>query len=360
MRTIGLGYDHGNSTTTAVVYMGDKEYTITFPSVTAPGNLTELVKGRKARGNDGIISPYQALGEDEYIIERNGAMTYVGNLAVGQGQGASAGFGVAKRYGSTRNLECLLTAAASLVPDTSFELLVVTGLPYRAFEDDVKKSVKQALNGMHHFRLNGRDRTVFVKVGKVLMEGAGASILQDKLLTNKEHLYGVIDIGGFSTDLYASRGLNPQTTLCGGVDAGIELAAQFFNTWFENSYGFPCSEENKHRVIAAFLAGSNYPSLRADDIVVSSSLVQQQIEMAFEKVGRKIVEFVAEKWKRGGQGKVASDFDTVQVIGGGAYYLVDSIKSIIKHASVPAEPELENAKGYAWYGSELIQRRATA
>src|SRR3954452_10280556 len=99
-RTFAAGYDHGNSTTTTVIYLNGKEQLISFPSATASGNLKSVVKARKALGDETIRNDYQALKDGEYVFEQDGVTSFVGRLALSPGYASATGRGNNSRYGA--------------------------------------------------------------------------------------------------------------------------------------------------------------------------------------------------------------------------------------------------------------------
>jgi hypothetical protein len=358
MRTIGIGHDHGNTGTTDVVYLDGKERMITFPSASADGSLKRLAKARRASGNDSIVLDIQALERDEYVLIYDGVERFIGDLALTQGQVASTGRGDIHRYWSRRSLECLLVSAGTLIPDTSFELLVVTGLPVETFDETTCKQVKAALNGMHHFTLNGRERMAYVKVGKVLMEGAGASLLNG--MEDTDDIHGVIDIGGYSTDLYVRQGLQAKSTLCRGFDVGVENAGDKISGWFEETYGYALTSQERTNILYASIGARNYPRIRANQSIIAESELAHWTQKYLREVGDMITERISKTWRTGETGRVAANFSQVDVIGGGAYYFINTIKEIIPFATGARDPEHANARGYGWFADTLVQHRTAA
>jgi plasmid segregation protein ParM len=357
MRTFGMGHDHGNSRTTDIVYLNGKEEMRTFPSMSCDGSLKYLANIRRAEGNEAMPVDSQVLRAGEYVLSLDGAERFVGKLAITQGlSAASSGIDSIHRYWSRRSLETLLVSAADIIPDTEFELLVVTGLPVATFNDENRKRVKAALNGSHHFTFNGRDRVAIVKVGKVIMEAAGASILRN--FKDDDKTYGFIDIGGRTTDLYVRKGLQAVALQCRGFDLGVETAAQKVNDWFADTYGFPLSEQNKIGILMAYATGSKYPDITADGISIPELELTRRTKKAFSDAGKDIVEKIATYWRTNETGKVAADFAGIEVVGGGAYYFLSAIQTLLPRAVKQEQPEHANGRGYGWFASELVRQRA--
>jgi hypothetical protein len=358
MRTFGVGHDHGNSRTTDIVYCNGKEHMRTFASASADGSLKQLARMRRAEGNDSFAIDFQALRPGEYVLSYDGTERFVGELAVTQGQSVSTGRGDIHRYWSRRSLETLLVSAADVIPDAEFELLVVTGLPVETFNEETRKRVKDALNGRHHFVLNGRERSAYVKVGKVLMEGAGASLRHE--IGDTDDIRGIIDIGGRTTDLYVRQGLQAVARQCKGMDLGVETAADKISVWFEDKYGFELSLQQRTRILNAYATGGrDYPTIKADGVLVPELELARWTRKAIADVGKEIAAFVSKIWRTGETGKVAADFADVEVVGGGAYYYMDAIRSILPRVTVPNEPEHANARGYGWFADQLVKQRVS-
>lgn len=356
MRTFGCGHDHGNSRTTDILYLNGQAHMRTFPSASADGSIKQLAKMRRGAGNDAIVNDYQALHSGEYVLSYDGTERFVGKLALSEGQGASTGRGDIHRYWSRRSLETLLVAAGDLIPDPEFELVVVTGLPVKTFNEETKRKVKAALNGPHRFWLNGRERYAVVKVAKVLMEGAGASLVRG--MSDSSDISGFIDIGGYSTDLYVMQGLEVVAKRCDGLDVGVEKVAEKVSSWFEAKYGFGLDMAERERILHAYVHGNRaYPRISADGLTVSERELEQWTRKAILEVGKEIAEFVSKAWRIGETGKVAANFARVEVVGGGAYYFLDAVKGIIPRASTPLDPEHANAYGYGWFAHQLVQQR---
>src|SRR5579859_84992 len=175
MTTYAVGHDFGNSLTKSIVYVADEKYkSMTIPSAIADANLAEMVRLRRGINYSGA-SLKSILLDNEYAIECDGKQYYVGQLAIRERNGVDpTSLGNAARYWSTQALMSLLTTTGTMIKDTEYSILVVTGLPVFAHDDETVSHVKKQLNGSHKFTLNGHDRIAHIKVGKVLMEAAGA------------------------------------------------------------------------------------------------------------------------------------------------------------------------------------------
>jgi plasmid segregation protein ParM len=214
------GHDFGNAETCGVLFDRGIQRAITLPSATALGSLYDLAQKRSAISDSYTDSLTEALKKGEYVLEYNGGELYLGELALKQSRTATAARGDISRYWSPRSLHLLLSASGSLIPHPEYHLNIVTGLPVETFVNaDIRKKVKQALEGEHRFTLNGVRRLAVVRVMKIIMEGAGAIIAHG---ANGEIMQGCIDPGGRTTDLFVAEGQNPILHLCKGKELGVE------------------------------------------------------------------------------------------------------------------------------------------
>lgn len=356
MQYHAIGMDFGNAHATGVVYLGGQERLLSLPSASAPGSIHDHAAMQTGMTGDVYLDPYAVLKPGEHVFVYNGgAERFIGNLALSQARKSSTGRGDINRYWSPRALEFLLTIAGTLIPDEHFSLLVVTGLPIETYKsEEAKRKVRQALNGTHYFTLNGHSRIAQVKVGKVLMEGAGASL---RLGLPKDRLCGIIDIGEFTTDVYAARGLDAASFLCGGTEVGIANASANLSRMVSRDYNRPLSPKESMDILHAYVSSKkNYPIIDTSFGEVSAQQLDTWAYQSLRAVGREVNEFVSSLWRSGSTGTVASEFHQqgIRVIGGGAYYLLDSIRQIIPQASITVEPEYANARGYGWFAQSLL------
>ena len=343
MNTYSFGYDFGNAEVCGVAIIGARKMTKSIPTAISQESGTRLA-------NIGV-----ALKPNHYIFQHEGkyAEHFVGDLALEQGSSPYNGHGDPGRYWSSYSLRALLTLASSMITDDEFGLSVVTGIPVEAYSGGVsnRQKIKSALEGTHTFTVNKRKRTVHVKIEKVIMEGAGAAIAYG---SGSRERQGVIDIGGRTTDLYASYGQSPDLKYCHGTPIGVHTAMNAINASFEKLYGCPLSQQFLRDLMHAYASESFLPFAHAkgekinmDDIV--SEAVEQTVES--------IVSFIRSKWRSSESDTiVANGFATVTVCGGGAYYFFPQIRRDIPHAICADEPEMANAFGYWKFAEQQLRR----
>jgi hypothetical protein len=63
-----------------------------------------------------------------------------------------------------------------------------------------------------------------------------------------------------------------------------------------------------------------------------------------------------QRWKHGEQGKVATTFKQVNIIGGGSWYFKKKVEEIIPGLHRPEKPELRNVMSYALLAHQLLEK----
>lgn len=342
IQTYAYGHDFGNAETCGVLYSRDRKVSRSVPSVTTHGKLSELA-------NLGI-----ALEETDYVYKDDLSELFVGSLALAQSKSPSITSGDTSRYWSRKSLQLLLTVASSLIPDQEFALNVVTGLPVRTYVDEpeARKRVRDALEGVHSFSINGVKRVISVKVERVIMEGAGALVAYG---LKEKHRQGVIDIGGHTTDLFAATGQIPLRDYCTGKQLGVETAALALNRDFQGRYGRELSAHEIYAVLYAYAGENSYPVIHARRGQVTD--LKDMVERAVRDVGSDIASWIATTWNEAQTSQdVASSFARVLLVGGGAYYFHKDIERTIPNVKVAQLPHEANALGYAAFADGQLQR----
>ncbi len=211
MKTYAMGFDPGNSETCTIITDGSNSISFTMPSYTAIGNVENLK-----------LHEYR-FRNDDFVYHDDGLDIYVGGLALRQSKVQESGRGDSGRYWSERIRQLLLVSSSAMIPDKEYRLHVVTGLPVKVYlsSPENRRKVKKSLDGTYTFTINDKDRRiVHITVERVVMEGAGATIAYGLHKVKQ----GVIDVGGYTTDLFASNGQEPLTHMCDGNDIGVEMA----------------------------------------------------------------------------------------------------------------------------------------
>jgi plasmid segregation protein ParM len=351
------GYDPGSRI--ATLYLAPEDHldelplALSVPSIVGDGLVTDLVNTRTTTDPNAPLA--SLLKKHEYIIEYEGQEYYVGELAEKEGKNATTAHGASDRYWSRHSLLLLLTLAAALIPERQFELRVVTALPVTLYRTKENRSlVKNALEGWYPFRFNGRDREIVVKVGAVMMEGIGA-LIQYGEETGKQ---AVIDIGERTIDLVAADGQTPLASLCDGDILGVGQIADELIREIKQRHKRILSSIEAHEQLYAYANGKPLPRLAANQQLIPVDEISGIIDKAIARVGRAINLYIAQKWNQEG-GAVASNFSPVLLIGGGAYYFEQTIRTLIPLVNLPEDPEDTNPKGYLDLALSLEDVKAT-
>jgi Actin like proteins N terminal domain len=338
------GYDPGSRM--ATLYLAPEDHldelplALSVPSILGDGSVADLINTRTTIDPNASLA--SLLKKHEYVLEYEGQEHYVGKLAEQEGKNPTTAHGVSDRYWSRHCLLLLLTLAAALIPERQFELRLVTALPVTLYKTKENRLlVKKALEGWYPFRFNGRDREVVIKVGAVVMEGMGA-LIQHGEETGKQ---AVIDIGERTIDLVAADGQTPLSTLCDGDILGVGQVADELIGEIKSRYRRILSSIEAHEQLYAYANGKPLPRLAANQQPIPADEIRSIIGRAVVHVGRAINLYIAQKWNQEG-GTVASNFSPVLLIGGGAHYFEQTIRTLIPLVDLPQDPEDANSRGY--------------
>jgi hypothetical protein len=351
------GYDPGSRIATLYLcaedHLDELPLALSVPSIVGDGSVADLVNMRTTTDPSAPLS--SLLKKHEYVLEYEGQEYYMGQLAEQEGKNPTAAHGVSNRYWSRHCLLLLLTLAADLIPERQFEVRVVTALPVTLYRTKENRTlVKKALEGWYPFRFNGCDREVVVKVGAVVMEGMGA-LIQHGEETGKQ---AVIDIGERTIDLVAADGQAPLSTLCDGDILGVGQIADELIREIKQRYRRILSSIEAHEQLYAYANSKPLPRLSANQQPIPADEIRSIINRAITRVGRAVNLYIAQKWNQEG-GTVASNFSPVLLIGGGAHYFEQTIKTLIPLVELPEEPEDANSRGYLDLALSLEDVKAT-
>jgi Actin like proteins N terminal domain len=355
------GYDPGSGNTTLFVSPADdlsQVWTITAPSFVSDGNLIDLAN---MRGRDLDEPPSSALKVNEYAISMEEAGKerefYVGDLAVKQGSNPDDALADPNRYWGLHSRLRLLALACAIIPEQSFELRIVTALPVTLYKigKEYRAKVKEGLQNTYRFTYNGKPREVVVKIGAVIMEGIGALVACSEG-TGEE---AIIDIGKRTIDLVAAEDKSPQTQYChGNPNLGVGKVADELARVILQKYKRKMSPTLATDLLYAYAHDERLPEVSTEDANVPPDQLHAIIREAITKQGRAINTFINSSWNQEGS-TIASNFRKVYLIGGGAYYFAESIRKIIKKATVPTLPEEANVRGYLSLALGLEEAKPT-
>jgi hypothetical protein len=352
LKVFGYGHDFGNSETCSVLTGHGYHQNRQIPSVFASGTWREVETMAAAAGRS--VREYLQFGHYvlSYVNDRDqSAEKIVGQKVFDDGLQPSTTRADRERYWRNNySLEALMVGSASANTEAAYGLHVVTGLPVHLYSLENTRFVVDALQGTHTFKLNNEPRTMVVKSVQVVAEGAGALIAY---ASGENHIEGVIDIGGQTTDLYGAQGQKPIRVMCKNLHKGVAAAADLFSAKFAERYGRPLSLNICQILMRQHVGQDRYLEIRdAQRRLVQPADLGALIDYALDTVGQEIATFVAQAWA-----DHLFDVERALIVGGGAYYFKSSIHARLPFAkSVPA-PEMANAEGYARLAEVINQRQ---
>jgi hypothetical protein len=332
-----IGIDAGNSESTMIAPRGRVR---TIPSFIGSGSLVELERIRKGAGNT-------KLEDDEFILEYEGRSYFVGRLALEQSTDATSARGDITRYWAGHTLKLLLVLAGALSRQAHVSINVVTGLPVQVWSKETVKKVRQSLVGTHTYRLNGQERQLTINGVMVLMEGAGALAVAG---LPGDAPQAVIDVGGRTTDLFWAEGQKPVLPRCTGIGIGVEKVGDLLRKHVAERYDRELLPNEVRDIMRAYAEGRDHRPVYANGqpLIINGELVA-----GIRSVAEEIGSFIAQTWRSGERGNVATEAAQVLLIGGGAYYFRPAFQQLIRHLKVPGQPESQNAKGYLAVGLQV-------
>lgn len=333
-----LGFDAGNSEATLTWHQGTTVRHVTAPSFVGSGSLSELRRVRGAVGSE-------RLQKDEFVLGFGGSSYYAGRLAMEESRDASAARNDVSRYWNGHALRLLLALAGAA--GISGPARIMTGLPISAWTTENKRAVQRGLIGTHVYTFNGKDRTLTIDAVGVMMEGAAA--LASQSVTTAP--YAIIDIGGRTIDLFWSEGVRPITQRCAAEEIGVEKVADLLRQHILERHRRELQPKELRGILRAYITGAPMPQVFASGKEV---VYCDAVDAAVSAVGQQITSYVVQQWGDD-RGVAAGEAARVLLIGGGAYFFADALRSVIPHIELVRPPELANAMGYLSVGSSATE-----
>lgn len=344
------GFDPGSGNATLSVVPSDGiEHEInvhTIPSIVSEGDVSQILK----RGITPDTPLAQVLHEKEYVLNLHDVDYYLGDLIKEgrKGRGTSA-IGDQNRYWSDHSRILLLTLAASMIPERSFELRIVTALPVSLYTNENRKKVKSALENVYRFLFNGVQREVLVKVGYVGAEGQGVLVHCGD--DSSEQV--IFDIGERTFDLVVAEGQRMILSRCKGDEFGV---GQLFDDLVAFGKARKVNLERKaHGLLRAYANNQVIPAVSS----ISGEDIAQEISDSIKRAGRTLKNFISQNLADDGE-EMAAQFDRVYLAGGGAYYFEETIREFIDphKVKVVEHAEVASALGYTDIAVSLHEKKA--
>jgi hypothetical protein len=124
----------------------------------------------------------------------------------------------------------------------------------------------------------------------------------------------------------------------------------------EERSGRALTVQETRSILRATVGSGQYPLIYVNGQEMSSIDIHRLADDTLRSVGRDITTFLSQTWASGELGAVGTDLAKVLLVGGGAYYFYRDIAYLIPHVTVPLQPELANALGYAELARHLWSR----
>jgi hypothetical protein len=335
-----------------------KEDLMYLPASFADGDIKKLINTR-GNGEQTPLSTVIYRDEQEHAItfrKGNGEeYTFFLDGLMDAGTNKRSTAGDQKRYYSPQAQAFLLTMAADMIEQRSFELRLVTALPVKLFQNtENRRRVKECLEGYYRFMHNGVERECIVKVGTVIMEGQGVLIHDG----DSELMQGVIDLGFRTLDLVGARGQRLLPPLCDGAEFGIgQIVDDLVQLAADNDAHL--SIEDAQAVLYAWAHNDPLPEVNnGDGDAIPESVVRATIVEAKDRLWSSIASFISTTWNQEAA-KAGSQFKKILLGGGGPYYYKAEFQQLLgKKAAQVEESEYSNVQGYADLASGLEDMKA--
>lgn len=353
IRAYAYGHDFGNSETCGFALIGrSNPQKIMIPSVWSPGTWSEVEETAGSMGGDARSYMKENHFHLHYVGKKNEVIDeYFGQKVFDDRLPVSESLGDMERYWrNNSSLKALMVTSGKLIQDQTYELYVTTGVPVKYYSDTMKSRIEEALKGTYTFRLNNTDRTMIVKSVRVISEAAGALIAYGK---NDGRDEGIIDIGGYTTDLFGARSQQPIASMRHPKEMGVNNAILMFNRKYKEAYGIELNMNSCRLVFRDHAAKKPFTKVRdLNKKEVPLRDVHVLVDEALKSVGSSIASFIGSSWSNN------PDVDYALLVGGGAYYFKEYITESFPYVKVPAEPEYANAQGYATLSAHTLAKVA--
>jgi plasmid segregation protein ParM len=236
--------------------------------------------------------------------------------------------------------------AAALTRSKHSNVSIVTGLPVAFFED--KEKLLSLINENHIVGKNGTDMQFKVLKSAVIPQPFGTIFdavldvhgnISDPALATST--IGVVDIGGKTTNILTVQNLSERVRQTSSVNSGGWDVVRAVKIKLDKEY--PDNEMRDHEIASGIRNGNIKMFGKTYNITAI-------VADAVYNLSLQIVSECTQLW---GQG---SSIDKIFITGGGANLIGKSIADSYRHASVVANPEFANARGYAKLANRLLSK----
>jgi hypothetical protein len=341
------GFDGGNTDSCfSTIDAAGRELTIVIPSAIVEASSEKLELFRSAvHGDHTSVDPYR---QDVQVVY-NGINYYVGYLALKQSKRSSTQKGDETRYHSLEQLIRLLATSGLAIADRDYEVQLVTTVPVGYFSKELRRRVKDTLEGTFTFILNGVERQATITVRKVMVEGPPALVLYGGQSAGQRRL--IIDGGGHTTDLTLLDGNDPITDACKGIDLGVENIGDYLADTLREQHNRKLSLRERSDILRAYASRNSHepvpvPSLFCGKYELPSAEIYKIVAAGCQKVASATLAEARALWGVVND-VVAGDVPFQYHIGGSALFYNDLLKTKMPLLNPVVNASAANARGSA-------------
>ena len=341
------GFDGGNTDSCfGTIDQTGRECVVTIPSaiVEASAETLELLRSG-VHGSNANSDPYKQDIQIGYL----GINYYVGYLALRQSKRSSTQKGDETRYHSLQQLIRLLATSGLAIADQQYEVQLVTTVPVGYFTRELRRRVKDTLEGTFDFTLNGDKRQATIIVRKVMVEGPPALVLYGGQSAGKRRL--IIDGGGHTTDLTLLDGNDPIADRCKGIDLGVENIGDYVAETIREKHKRKLSLQERSDILRAYATRNSLepvpvPPLFCGTYEVSSAEIYGIVAAGCQKVANATLTEARSLWGVVND-VVAGDVQYQYHIGGSALFYNDLLRAKMPQLNPVTNASAANARGSA-------------
>ena len=292
-------------------------------------------------------TPYRkVLKEDEFVLKTTGRKTdrVVGRWAEIEGKNWSAAKGLAERYWGPHAREIVLALLGSLISAPEATIRLVSGLPFSLYaQPGSRERVKENLEGVHHFSLNGDYKQFTILVGTVVMEGYAALVYQPEI--DSEQIS--IDVGGRTVNCIFALGTTIVHNRCWCEEMGIGQIHEALIKRLRRKYNYAMKLSECRELLAHYTAGHMLPALDTPTKRLEDSDLRKLIEDEITTHWTPIETRIGQALNALGA-DIASTVKRVTLSGGGAYVYQQKVRAYLSNTTVvlPEGAQDQNAQYY--------------
>ncbi|MGD6869989.1 MULTISPECIES: plasmid segregation protein ParM domain-containing protein [Bacillus cereus group] len=255
-------------------------------------------------------------------------------------------FGFQNRYTEPLFKDLTSIALADLAKKSNItatdEVVVITGVPSNEINKEAANQLKEAFEGLHVVKIDGKTVKVNIEEVVILPQPIGTVMGQyldeNGYVENEKYeeiRVGVIDIGTGTTDLDSINALrreNEFKSLETGMKHVYQLIADYINNKNSNAkveyyHIEPFFEKGEYKISERHII--DFKEVKEQAVFTVSERIKQGIKNAWGTFDR---------------------FDEIIVTGGGAELFAADIQNLVGSVKISTNPQQANADGFFKYG----------